>query len=44
MAAVTAVILESKKIKSFTVCIVSPFYMPLSDGTGCHDIMRDLVK
>ena len=31
------VILEPKKIKSVTVFIFSPIYLPWSDGTGCHD-------
>ena len=31
-------ILEPKKIKSVTVSIVSPIFLPLSDGTGCHDL------
>ena len=34
----SAVILEPKKIKSVTVSIVSPIFLPLSDGTGCHDL------
>ena len=34
----SAVILEPRKIKSTTVSIVSPIYLPLSDGTGCHDL------
>ena len=34
----SAVILELKKIKSLTVSIVSPIYLPWSDGTGCHDL------
>ena len=34
----STVILEPKKIKSVTVSIVSPIYLPISDGTGCHDI------
>ena len=33
----SAVILESKKIKSVTVSIVSPS-IAISDGTGCHDL------
>jgi len=38
-AAVTIwVILEPKKLKSLTVSIVSPIYLPWSDGTGCHDL------
>ena len=34
----SAVILKPKKIKSFTLTIVSPNYLPWSDGTGCHDL------
>ena len=34
----SAVILEPKKIKSVTVFIFSPIYLPRSDGTGCHDL------
>ena len=34
----STVILESKKIKSLTVSIFSPIYLPWSDGTGCHDL------
>ena len=34
----SAVILEPKKIKSVTVSIVSPIYLPWTDGTGCHDL------
>ena len=34
----SAVILESKKIKSVTVSIVSPIYLPWSDGTRCHNL------
>ena len=33
----SAVILESKKIKSDTVSTVFPVYFPSSDGTRCHD-------
>ena len=33
----SAVILEPKKIKSVTVSIVFPIYLPWSDGTRCHD-------
>ena len=33
----SAVILEPKKIKYFTVFIVSPIYLPWNDGTECHD-------
>ena len=32
----SAVILEPRKIKSDTLCTVSPF--PRSDGTRCHDL------
>ena len=34
----SAVILESKKMKSITVSIFHPIYLPLSDETGCHDL------
>ena len=34
----SAVILELKKIKSVTVSIFFPIYLPWSDGTGCHDL------
>ena len=34
----SAVILEPKKRKSVTVSIFSPFYLPRSEGTGCHDL------
>ena len=34
----SAVILEPKKIKSITVSIVSPIYLPWSDGTGWHNL------
>ena len=34
----SAVILEPKKMKSVTVSIVSPIYMPCSDETKCHDL------
>ena len=37
LKSLSAVILESKKIKSVMVSIVSPIYLPWSDGTGCHD-------
>ena len=30
--------LEPKKIKSVTISIVSPIYLPWSDGTGFHDL------
>ena len=38
----SAVILEPKKIKSFTVSIVS--YLLLSDGTGCHDLRSSFLN
>ena len=34
----SAVILEPGKIKSATVPIFFPIYLPWSDGTGCHDL------
>ena len=34
----SAVILEPKKIKSVTMPIFSPIYLPWSDGTRCHDL------
>ena len=34
----SGVILEPKKIKSATVSIFSPIYLPWSDGNGCHDL------
>ena len=34
----SAVILEPKKIKSVTVCIVSPSVCHEVMGTGCHDL------
>ena len=34
----SAVILEPKKIKCVTVSTFFPFYLPWSDGTGCHDL------
>ena len=33
----SAMILEPKKLKSVTVSCF-PIYLPLSDGTGCHDL------
>ena len=33
-----AVILETPKIKSVTVSMVSPIYLPWSDGNRCHDL------
>ena len=32
------------KIKSVTVFIVSPIYLPESDGTGCHGLRFLLVE
>ena len=40
----SAVILEPKKIKSATVSIFFPIYLPWSDGTGCHDLSFLNVK
>ena len=42
----SAVILKPQKIKSVTVCIFSPIYLPWSDGTGCHDFFEcwDIFK
>ena len=37
LQSLSAVILETKKIKSVTVSIVSPS-IAISDGTGCHDL------
>ena len=34
----SAVILESKKMKSVTVSILFPIYLPWSGGTRCHDL------
>ena len=34
----STVILEPKKIKSVTVSIFFPIYLPWSDGTRCHDL------
>ena len=34
----SVVILEPRKIKSDTVSTMFPIYLPLSDGTGCHDL------
>ena len=38
------VILDPKKIKSITVSIVSPIYLPWRDGTGCLDLSFLNVK
>ena len=34
----SAMILEPKKIKSVTISIVSPIYLPWSEGIRCHDL------
>ena len=34
----STVILDPKKIKSLTVSIASPIYLPWSGGTTCHDL------
>ena len=34
----SAVILEPRKIKSVTISIFFPIYLPWSDGTRCHDL------
>ena len=38
LQSLSAVILEPKKIKSVTVSIIWPIYLPWSDGTGYHDL------
>ena len=38
MAASPSAVLEPKKIKSVTVSIFSPIYLPWSDGTRCQDL------
>ena len=38
LQSLSAVILEHQKIKSITVSIFSPIYLPWSDRTGCHDL------
>ena len=35
---VSTLILEPRKIKSVTTSNFSPFYLPWSDGTRCHDL------
>ena len=40
----STVILEPKKRKSVTFSIFSPFYLPRSDGTGCHDLSSLVVS
>ena len=38
LQSLSTVILEPKKIKSLTVSIFFPIYLPWCDGTGCHDL------
>ena len=38
LQSLSAVILEPRTIKSVTVSIFFPIYLPWSDGTGCHDL------
>ena len=38
LQSLSTVILEPKKRKSVTASTFSPFYLPWSDGTGCHDL------
>ena len=38
LQSLSIVILEPKKIKSVTVSTFSPFYLPWSDRTRCHDL------
>ena len=38
LQSLSTMILEPKKIKSVTVFTFSPFYLPWSDGTRCHDL------
>ena len=40
----SAMILEPKKIKSVTVSIFFPIYLPRSDGIGCYDLCFLNVK
>ena len=37
LQSLSTVILETKKLNSVTAS-TSPFYLPKSDGTGCHDL------
>ena len=39
LQSLSTVILEPKKIKSITVSIFSPIYLPWNDGTRCHDLV-----
>ena len=38
LQSLSAMILELKKIKSFTASTFSPFYLPWSDETRCHNL------
>ena len=38
LQSLSTVILEPKKIKSLTVSIFFPIYLPWCDGTGCHNL------
>ena len=38
LKSLSTMILEPRKIKSVTVFIFSPIYLPWSDGTGCYDL------
>ena len=40
----SAVILESRKLKSVNAYTFTPFYLPWSDGTRCHDLSFLKVK
>ena len=44
LQSLSVVIFEPKKIKSVTVSIVVPIYLPCSDGTGCHDLSFSCVE
>ena len=44
LQSLSAVILEPRTIKSVTVSIFPPIYLPWSDGTGCHDLTFLNVK
>ena len=38
LQSLSTAILEPEKIKSVTVSIFFPIYVPSSDGTRCHDL------
>ena len=38
LQSLSTMILEPKKIKSATVSILFPIYLPLNDETRCHDL------